>query len=242
MNGYLKVTHDLDSRSHASLTLVMAYGGSWNASGALPARAICGEGDGTPRPLAYSGSNCVSRWDSFDPSQGGASERFMAAASYEHRFDGRWQLEGTLYALRSNLQLFPNDGVDALFQPDGMQYGSQIEQDDTRTQSGADFRLTQREHWHGLVLDSAFGLQFRDDGIEAQLHRTEGRKRLDGVDAILPGPEYDSAIQETEIGAYFEEHVRLTRWLRIVVGLREDQRRHRRRQQRGAAGRQRRNA
>jgi outer membrane receptor protein involved in Fe transport len=221
LNAYARLTHDLDDRSRASLTL-MAYGGTWNASGVLPARAVCGEGDGTKRPLAYSGSSCISRWDSLDPSQGGGSQRLMASLAYERRMPKGWDLQATLYALRSNLQLFPNDGIAAPFQPEGLLYGSQVEQDDTRTESGADIRLSQRARWRGIGLRSTFGLQLRDDAIEPQLHRTQRRARLDGIDALLPGPEYDSAIQETELGAYLEEEVQLTPWLRFVLGLRED--------------------
>jgi outer membrane receptor protein involved in Fe transport len=221
LSGYVKVTHDLDERSQASLML-MAYSGSWSASGALPTRAVCGEGDGTPTPVAYAGSHCISRWDSLDPSQGGSSQRLMAWMEYRRRFDPRWDLEAMLFVVRSNLQLFPNDGIDAPFQPEGAVYGSQIEQDDTRTESGASARLTHRDRWEGIVFNSTFGLQIRDDAIVAQLHRTQDRVRLDGVDALLPGPEADSAIQEVEAGAYFEEDVRLTPWLRFVVGARED--------------------
>ncbi len=92
-NGYAKVTRVLDERSELSLT-AMAYGGTWNMSGVLPARAVCGEGDGTPTPSAYSGSRCLSRWDSVDPTQGGGAQRFMAAAEYRRQLDERWDLEG----------------------------------------------------------------------------------------------------------------------------------------------------
>jgi outer membrane receptor protein involved in Fe transport len=221
LNAYAKVTHDLDDRSQASLTL-MAYSGSWNASGVLPARAVCGEGDGTPRPVAYQGANCINRWDSLDPSQGGAAHRVMAWAGYTHRFDHGWDLDARLFVVQSSLHLFPNDGIAAPFQPDGIQHGSQVEQDDARTESGASVRLTRRERWLGMVFDSTFGAQIRDDAVDAELHRTQDRKRLDGVDALLPGPEVDSGIQETEIGAYFEEDVRVARWLRFVIAARED--------------------
>jgi outer membrane receptor protein involved in Fe transport len=221
LNAYAKITRELGDRSRVSLAL-MAYGGSWNASGVLPARAVCGEGDGTQRPLAYSGSSCISRWDSLDPSQGGSSHRVSAAVSYEKLLGLGWALSAEAYALHSDMQLFPNDGIAAPFQPDGTQYGSQIEQDDTRTEAGAHARVTRRDHYLGIALSSTFGLDLRGDTIDAQLHRTEQRRRLDGVDALLPGPEYASAIAESEIGAFLEEDVRLTPWLRFVLGLRAD--------------------
>jgi TonB family protein len=221
LNGYAKVTRVLDDRSELSF-MAMAYSGSWSMSGVLPARAVCGEGDGTPRPPAYSGSNCISRWDSIDPTQGGASERVMAWAQYRARFETHWTFQVNAYSLHSNLQLFPNDGIAASFQPDGIKYGSQIEQDDTRTESGTNITLTHRAVLGGMPMRTTLGVQIRDDDIESQLHRTEARHRLDGVDANIPGPIYDGRINETELGAYIEEEVRPAPWLRFVLGARGD--------------------
>jgi TonB family protein len=218
-NGYVKVTRVLDARSELSLML-MGYGGSWNMSGVLPARAVCGEGDGTPTPLRYAGSRCINRWDSVDPSQGGASQRFMALTSYARRLDDG-DLEATIFGLHSNLQLFPNDGIASSLQPAGMQYGSQIEQDDARTEIGASFRLTKRVELAGMKIRSTVGLQFRYDGVDSQLHRDEQRQRLDGMPGI-PGPITDSGINETELGAFFEEDWRPVSWLRFVLGGRAD--------------------
>jgi len=106
-------------------------------------------------------------------------------------------------------------------QPAGIQYGSQVEQDDTRTESGANIRVSRRYKLAGMDIRSTFGLQFRDDVINAQLHRDEQRHRLDGLPGI-PGPITDSDINETQFGAYGEEDVRVTRWLRFVGGARVD--------------------
>jgi TonB family protein len=220
-NGYAKATRALDERSDLSFT-VMAYSGTWNMSGVLPARAVCGEGDGTPTPASYSGSHCISRWDSVDPTQGGQSQRLMASAQYRRQLDEHWDLKASVYTLHSSLQLFPNDGLFAPFQPDGIKYGSQIEQDDTRTQSGVDVRLTHRGVLAGLPLRTTLGLQVRGDDIDSELHRTQARKRLDGIDASIPGPVYDGHIDETEIGAFIEEELRPAPWLRFVLGARGD--------------------
>ena len=42
LSGYAKATRVLDERSEISF-MAMAYSGSWNMSGVLPARAVCGE-------------------------------------------------------------------------------------------------------------------------------------------------------------------------------------------------------
>jgi hypothetical protein len=221
MNAFAKLTRALDSRSELSFEL-MAYGGSWNMSGVIPARAVCGEGDGTPTPAAYSGAHCIDRFDSLDPTQGGASQRVMALARYRRQMDDRWTLDATAYSLHSDLQLFPNDGIAASFQPDGIEYGSQIEQDDTRTQTGADVRLDHRAVVAGIPLRTTLGVQVRNDDIVAQLHRTRARTRLDGVGADIPGPIYDGHTDEAESGAWAEEEARPAHWLRFVLGLRGD--------------------
>ncbi|MGO8997907.1 MAG: TonB-dependent receptor [Polyangiaceae bacterium] len=218
-NGYAKITRVLDEKSELSLMLT-AYGGSWNMSGVLPARAVCGEGDGTPTPAAYAGSHCLSRWDSVDPSQGGASERVMMLTSYRRRIE-RGDVEATAYVVHSNLQLFPNDGIAASFQPAGMQYGSQVEQDDTRTEIGANLRISRRVDVEGLDVRVTAGLQVRDDIIDGELHRTEQRQRLDGMPGI-PGPIFDGSINESELAAYAEADWRIASWLRFVLGGRED--------------------
>jgi len=218
-NGYLKVWHALDDKSSLSMT-AQAYGGSWNMSGVLPARAVCGEGDGTPVPAAYSGSRCISRWDSIDPSQGGSQLRFMGLTTYSRRIE-RGDIEATAYVIRSSMQLFPNDGIAAPFQPEGELYGSQVEQDDARTEMGLNARITKKVDVLGFDVLATGGLQFRDDVIDSALHRTEQRIRLDGMPGI-PGPITDSGINETEFGAFTELDWHATKWLRFVLGGRVD--------------------
>ncbi|HEY2366865.1 MAG TPA: TonB-dependent receptor, partial [Polyangiaceae bacterium] len=218
-NGHLKVWHALDDKSSVSLTL-QGYGGTWNMSGVLPARAVCGEGDGTPVPAAYSGSHCISRWDSIDPSQGGSQMRVMALATYSRRIE-RGDIEATAYVVHSSLQLFPNDGIAASFQPEGMLYGSQVEQDDARTEMGVNARITRKLDVLGFDVRASAGLQFRDDVIESALHRTEQRVRLDGMPGI-PGPITDSGINESELGGWFDLDWHATKWLRFLVGGRVD--------------------
>ncbi len=220
LNAYAKATRVVE---HGELSLMaMAYGGSWSMSGVLPARAVCGEGDGTPTPARYSGSSCINRWDAVDPTQGGASQRVMAWAQYRGQAGPTWELRANVYALHSNLQLFPNDGIAAPFQPDGVRYGSQIEQDDTRTESGANVRLTHLATVAGIATRTTLGVQIRNDDIDAQLHRTQARVRLDGIDANIPGPIYDGHTNETETGVYLEEALRPARWVRFVLGARGD--------------------
>ena len=223
LNAYARATRRIDDASDLSFML-MGYGATWNASGVLPARAVCGEGDGNPRPAAYSGAGCLSRWDSIDPSQGGASQRFMASAAYRRRGE-QSDLEATVFAVRSNLQLFLDDTLFANEQTDGFTYGGGTEQDDARTEVGGSLRVTERSTLAGIPLRTTFGLQLRYDAIANSLHRQEDRVRLETLTpqpSGIMGPIVDSAISETELGTYMEEDLRPTSWLRFVLGGRAD--------------------
>ncbi len=219
VSGYGKLTHVFDDHAELSAA-VMAYGGAWNMSGVLPARAVCGESDGNPRPAQYSGSHCISRWDSIDPSQGGSMQRYSAMGSYRRPIE-HGDLETELYVVHSSFQLFPNDGIAAPFQPAGIQYGSQVEQDDIRTTAGATARVSRRFKVGKMNVTATAGFQFRVDDIASALHRTEERVRLDGMPGIA-GPIIDSAIDEIETGAYAEFDWRPISWLRFNLGGRVD--------------------
>jgi outer membrane receptor protein involved in Fe transport len=219
LSAVAKATRSFDDGSELTFE-GMAYSGTWNMSGVLPARAVCGESDGTPTPAAYAGSHCISRWDSIDPSQGGDSGRYMLETTFRKPIP-RGFFEASVYGLHSNFQLFPNDGIAAPFQPDGIRYGSQVEQDDARFEQGLNVRVRQEFEPLDRPLESTYGIQIRNDVVDSQLHRTEDRMRLDGLPGI-PGPIEDSAINETETGPYIQEDYRPLNWLRVMLGARED--------------------
>ena len=57
-NLFGRATHDFAHDSELSLTW-MSYGSTWNGSGQIPARAVCGEGEpGSPPPETY-GEPCI---------------------------------------------------------------------------------------------------------------------------------------------------------------------------------------
>ena len=219
LNTVVKATRTFDDGGELTFEGT-GYSGTWNMSGVLPARAVCGESDGTPTPAAYAGNRCINRFDSLDPSQGGDSGRYMVETTYRKPIP-RGFLEASVYGLHSSFQLFPNDGIAAPFQPEGIRYGSQVEQDDARFEQGLDVRIHQDYAPLGRPLESTFGIQIRSDVVGSQLHRTEDRMRLDGEPGI-PGPIEDSDIDITESAAYVQEAYRPTRWLRVMLGARED--------------------
>ena len=220
LSAVVKATRTFDDQSELTFT-GMSYSGTWNMSGVLPARAVCGESDGTPVPAAYAGpGRCISRWDSLDPSQGGDSARYSIESTYRKPIP-HGELEASVYSLHSSFQLFPNDGIAAPFQPDGIRYGSQVEQDDARFEQGVNVRVRQKYSLADQPLVSTFGIQIRNDVVDSALHRTEDRMRLDGFPGI-PGPIEDSGIDITESGAYMQEDYRARKWLRVMLGGRAD--------------------
>ena len=126
-----------------------------------------------------------------------------------------------MYALHSNFQLFPNDGIAAPFQPDGMRYGSQVEQDDARFEQGSNVRVTQDLRARSIGRCSRHSaMQIRDDVIESQLHRTEERMRLDGCPAF---PDRSGlGDRRDRVGAYVRKTIGREPWLRVMVGGRAD--------------------
>jgi outer membrane receptor protein involved in Fe transport len=207
MNGYGRVSRRLDDDSELSLTW-MGYGASWNASGILPARAVCGEGDANPPPSAY-GASCIGRTDSVDPSQGGQSQRMGLALSYRMR-RSTIDVGATAYVVRSSLALFLDD---TLFADDPI-HGDEIEQDDQRTEIGVTSRVTKRARVLGMDTATSFGLQLRSDAIANGLHHDEARQRLETIAS--------SDVEENELGMYVEEDMRPAPWIRFVLGARAD--------------------
>jgi hypothetical protein len=207
-NVYLRATHDLGARSKVSLTW-MSYGGSWNAAGQVPARAVCGEGEPqNPPPQAY-GADCISRFDTLDPTQGGATQRHALSVAYSTQSEDS-DLTATAYAIRYNFKLFSN----FTFFADDPVNGDEFEQDDDRTTMGGDFRVRKHVHYAGARLTTTFGIQAREDTIDSGLFHDKARVQLDSI--------VRAGVAESEIGAYVEEEVRLNRFVRFVLGARGD--------------------
>ena len=222
-NAYARRRACSTSAASSRSMLDGATAASWNMSGVLPARAVCGEGDGTPTPAAYAGSHCINRCDSVDPSQGGASQRVHGADAVPPAVRRSGDVEATLYALHSNLQLFPNDGIAALVPARRASSTARRSSRTTRAPSpGRTSRLTRRATSAAADARPPLGLQIRNDEIEAQLHRTEQRRRLDGMPGI-PGPIYDGRHQRDRDRAPTSRKTGAPRsWLRFVLGARGD--------------------
>ncbi len=206
LNLFFRATHDLSHRSKVSLTW-MSYGSTWNGSGQIPARAVCGEGEpGIPAPGSF-GQPCLDHFGSVDPTEGGSTQRHLGQLAFSTAWHGA-DLTAMAYLLRYQFALFSNF---TFFRDDPVQ-GDQIEQNDERTLGGLDFRLRRQLEYRGAVFTTSLGTQVRVDGIDNALRHDVARERLD--DRV------DASIGESQIGLYVEEDARVRRWLRFVVGAR----------------------
>jgi hypothetical protein len=205
-NVFLRATHDVSANSKVSMTW-MSYGSSWNGSGQIPARAVCGEGEaGAPPPGAY-GQPCLDHFGTVDPTEGGATQRHMASVAYSassHDAD----LSAMAYLIKYRLNLYSNF---TFFDRDPVN-GDEIEQSDDRVILGGDFRVRRHVHYGSSKFTTVLGGQVRADEIENGLHYDRARERL--TDRV------NAKVSESQLGAYVEEDMRLTRAIRFIGGLR----------------------
>jgi hypothetical protein len=207
-NVFGRATHDFDRDSKLSLTW-MSYGSTWNGSGQIPARAVCGEGEpGSPPPETY-GEPCIDHFGTVDPSEGGSTQRHQASVRYSTN-DRDSELSALLYWVRYRFTLFSN----FTFYADDPVRGDAIEQGDDRTTIGSDVRTTRHFHYGPLRLATTLGIQARADSIANSLWHSAARERLE--------PRVQADITQSEIGVFGEVDARLTRALRFVAGLRGD--------------------
>lgn len=208
LNLYARVTHDLGPRSTVSMAW-MSYGSTWNGSGQIPSRAVCGEGEAqSPPPEAY-GARCIGRFDAIDPSEGGGTQRHSVQVALTTRSDAA-DLTAMLYAVRYRFTLWS----DFTFFAQDPTRGDEIEQDDDRWVFGGDVRARRHDHWHGMTFTSTTGLQARSDSTEDQLWHDQARAHL--------APTSLAGVTESTIAAFAQEDARIAPWLRFVVGARAD--------------------
>ena len=208
VNVYLRLTHDLGPRSKVSLAW-MSYGSTWNGSGQIPARAVCGEGEAQNPPPEAFGARCVGRFDAIDPSEGGATQRHSAQVALTAG-SGAVDLTAMLYTVRYRFSLWS----DFTFFAQDPVHGDEIEQDDDRWVFGADVRARRRDRWRGMTFTSSSGVQARNDSTEDELWHDQARTRLAATTL--------ARVTESAVALFAEEDVRVAPWARFVVGARAD--------------------
>jgi outer membrane receptor protein involved in Fe transport len=167
----------------------------WNASGEIPARSVR--------------SGEIGRFGSFDPSEGGKSERQNLSLIYRYA-DANQALNAQTWAswyqlhLWSNFTLFLNDPVN----------GDGVEQNDKRFLAGNDIHYRRNYNLRGLPMESFIGFQSRFDHIRVGLFNQTDRRRRETVQ--------NNNVQQTNLGWFAQQEIRPTRWLRTQFGVRMD--------------------
>lgn len=205
-NLYLKVTHDLSPTSKVWLSW-MSYGSSWNGSGQIPARAVCGEGEqqyGNPPPEAY-GAHCISHFGFIDPSEGGDTQRHGATLGFHTGWKDS-DLDLQAYYIRYRFTLYSDF---TFFAVDPI-HGDEIEQNDDRNIFGIDTKLRRQVRFGGARFTTTLGAQVRVDSIDNSLWHDERREHLN--------PVVDAGITESSVAMYVEEEARLNKYVRFIAG------------------------
>jgi hypothetical protein len=138
------------------------YKTAWDASGELPVRAVR--------------SGEIGRFGSFDPSEGGKSERQNLSLLYNYTdanqsFNAQTWVSWYQLQLWSNFSLFLNDEVN----------GDGIEQRDKRFLAGNNINYRRAYNLWGLPMESFIGSQSRLDHIRVGLFNQTNRRRRETV-------------------------------------------------------------
>jgi outer membrane receptor for monomeric catechols len=210
LNLYLRATHDLGARSKVQMTW-MSYGSTWNGSGQIPARAVCGEGEtnnpapyNNPPPSKY-GQPCIDHFGYVDPTEGGATQRHSAQLAFSTTWNDA-DFNAMAYFVKYDFKLYSN----FTFFADDPKNGDEIEQNDDRVVGGLDARYRKHYHYLGGQFTTTVGAQVRFDSIDNALYHDKARERLD--------TKVKAHINEGSIAAYVEEDMRVRKWLRFIVG------------------------
>ncbi|HLP80679.1 MAG TPA: TonB-dependent receptor [Nitrosomonas sp.] len=173
----------------------MGYGGNWNSTDQIPARAVA--------------TGLISRLGTIDPSSGGESHRFSLSSALQHisRF-GITQMN--LYTLHSNLALFSNF---TYFLDDPVN-GDQFSQVDKRFQSAMNVNHLWSHRIKGLEIEHMVGIQFQNDVIDNGLLSTKERK----ISSITRRDH----INQNSVGLYYQNSIQWLEKFRTVAGVRSD--------------------
>jgi outer membrane receptor protein involved in Fe transport len=184
------------STANSNLTFLSTFfKTAWDASGELPARAVR--------------SREIGRFGSFDPSEGGKSERQNLSLLYNYTdanqsFNAQTWVSWYKLQLWSNFTLFLNDEVN----------GDGIEQRDKRFLAGNNVNYRRNYRLWGLPMESFVGSQSRFDHIRVGLFNQTERRRRETVK--------NNDIEQTNLGWFVQQEIQPASWLRTQIGARMD--------------------
>jgi outer membrane receptor protein involved in Fe transport len=199
-NNYIRYNllskFNLFSTARASLNFLGTFfKTSWDASGEIPARSVRG-GE-------------IGRFGSFDPSEGGKSERQNLSLIYNYAdadqaFNAQTWASWYRLQLWSNFSLYFNDPVN----------GDGIEQNDKRFLAGNNINYRRFYRLWGLPMETFLGFQSRFDHIRVGLFKQKTRQRLSTTS--------NNDIQQTDLGWFLQQEIKPAEWLRTQIGVRMD--------------------
>lgn len=173
-----------------------SYRAKWNGSGQLPLREVR--------------AGRLRRFGSVDPTEGGASERHSLYAKYHGYHGTDAEISAMAYLVRYQFNLFSN----FTFFSANPDVGDQIEQEDDRWYGGAKASYRFRTMLGTLPLRTTVGVQARADSAATGLYDAIARDRGEA--------RVDARISQARLGAFVQEDILWTPWLRTVTGLRID--------------------
>jgi outer membrane receptor protein involved in Fe transport len=175
---------------------------SWKASGELPARAVR--------------SGAIGRFGSFDPSEGGKSERQNLSLIYNYTgadqsFNAQTWASWYKLQLWSNFTLFLHDPVN----------GDGIEQTDKRFLIGNNINYRRNYNLFRLPMETFVGFQSRFDHIRVGLFSQTDRHRTTKLGNLSPTLS-NNEIEQTNLAAFAQQEIKPTDWFRAQIGARMD--------------------
>src|SRR6266568_2661889 len=178
----------------------MAYRGKWNSTDQIPKRAV--------------DSGSISRFGAIDPTDGGNTERYSHSLDRHKALDnGEFHFDA--YAIKYKLNLFSNF---TYFLNNPPPVGDQLEQADDRNIFGIEPSWTLTGKWDERQFVNKFGLQLRRDNIgNVALYDTVARQRLSSLSTVR-----EDKVNQTGLGAYYENSLQWSNVFRTVAGMRTD--------------------
>lgn len=194
-NGLVKATFNPTSRSELSLT--GTYNQSrWNASGQIPVYAV--------------EAGLIDRFGSFDPSEGGRTNRATGTLRYHYDTNAGGKAFADIYAQYYKLDLYSN----FTFFLKNPTNGDGIEQSDRRVVYGSDVGYRQSGTLLGMEGTATVGVQTRVDDARVRLANQQQRALLSVTS--------DSDILEASYSPYLKLEFQPTPWMRVNGGSRAD--------------------
>ncbi|MES2619313.1 MAG: TonB-dependent receptor [Bacteroidota bacterium] len=171
------------------------FGGSWNASGQIPERAV---DDGF-----------IKRFGGIDNTEGGTTQRQNLNLQLQNFHNNR-QLDMNIFFTQYRFKLFSNF---TFFAEDSLN-GDGIEQNDKRSVLGFNTSYGTYYMLGKVKTKTTIGLGFRTDFIENSLWNAAARKRLDAT--------AQAKIHENAMNIWVKQDFEFAKWFHADIALRND--------------------